>query len=107
MANTLAQIRSVRIAGIALFDVILTFLFGWIFEDFFVNQWGLFPCARSYYFALIPIGFIFHLLFGQATALTVAVVSTEFNWQKVFFALLLLGTFWPCDMPIMTMEEEL
>lgn len=93
---SLAQIRSVRVGGMALFDLALTFLVGWIFENLFVQQWKWFPCARSYYSALIPIGFVVHMIFNQKTALTVALLEPGVNWQKLIFALLVLGAMMPC-----------
>lgn len=80
----------------ALFDFALTFFVAWLFQDLFVRQWKWFPCARSYYCSLIPIAFVVHVVVNQKTALTTALLDPEINWQKLVFALLVLGAMMPC-----------
>ena len=96
-SHLLTSLRQYKIVGgIPLFDLVGTFFIAWIFQDMFVNRWKWFPCARSYYCSLIPIAFLTHVIFSIRTPLTLALLKPEINWQKVVFALLLVGTLLPC-----------
>jgi len=97
VSSWLTSVRQYKIVGgIPLFDLVGTFFIAWIFQDTFVKKWQWFPCSRSYYCSLIPIAFITHLVFSVRTPLTLALLTPEINWQKIVFALLLVGTLLPC-----------
>jgi hypothetical protein len=65
--------------GIALFDLISTFVVAYLIEPYIpfkINR-------RVYYLSLIPLGIIVHILFKQNTFLNKQLFSQEINMYKV------------------------
>jgi hypothetical protein len=74
--------------GIALFDLLGTFMIAYIFEKSVLNYLNI--SRQIYYASLIPIGVILHLLFNQQTFLNTKLLSNNFNIYKVLFLGLIL-----------------
>jgi len=94
--KSISQLRRCRVEGVALFDLTLTFFIAWIFQNLFVKKLKWFGCPRSYYCAIIPIAVLVHVLMGQPTAFNKGLFSDKINWQKIIFAVLLIGTIAGC-----------
>lgn len=74
--------------GIALFDLIGTFMIAYLFENYFTK----FVSRKIYYTSLIPLGIIVHWLIGQNTFLNSKLLNYNFNIYKmvILIGLLLL-----------------
>jgi hypothetical protein len=80
---SLEYLRSFRIAKIAMFDLVLTFVAAAILNALFfgiVSKRGLI----LYYASIIPFGIFVHLIFKQKTALNNQLFSNELNTHKLF-----------------------
>lgn len=71
--------------GIALFDLIGTFMIAYLFESYFTK----FISREIYYISLIPLGVIIHWLIGQKTFLNSKLLNSDFNIYKVLFLVLI------------------
>jgi hypothetical protein len=69
--------------GIALFDLLGTFMIAYIFEKSVLNYLNI--SRQIYYTSLIPIGVILHLLFNQHTFLNTKLLSNDLNIYKILF----------------------
>lgn len=66
--------------GIALFDLIGTFMIAYLFEIYFK-----FIPRKIYYASLIPLGVIIHYIINQNTFLNYKLLNNDFNIYKVLF----------------------
>ena len=73
--------------GIALFDLALTFIGGYIVEVFLKKTFGIQLNRIIYYLSLIPIGIIVHILFQQNTFLNRQIFSNELNIYQILLIL--------------------
>lgn len=76
--------------GIALFDLILTFVIAYILEPYilpFLMSYNI--NRKAYYLMLIPLGVIIHILFKQTTFLNKQLFSKELNIYKALFFLII------------------
>ena len=78
--------------GIALFDLLGTFMIAYIFEKNMLNYLNI--SRKIYYASLIPIGVIVHILFNQQTFLNTKLLSNNFNIYKVLFLGLVISFFY-------------
>lgn len=72
-----------RSQGIALFDLLGTFMIAYIFEKSVLNYLNI--SRKIYYASLIPLGVIVHWIIGQQTFLNSKLLSNDFNIYKVLF----------------------
>lgn len=85
----LERIRSVRLLGIALFDLFMTFfLFGMF--DLGMRLYAIYINQVIYYLSIIPSSVFVHLLIGRHTALVKALYEESFNAQKFLLIVNLL-----------------
>lgn len=75
--------------GIALFDLIGTFMIAYLFETYFTQ----FISRKIYYTSLIPLGVIIHYIINQNTFLNNKLFNINFNIYKVLFLGLILYIF--------------
>lgn len=82
---SLYELRQYKLFGIALFDLILTFITAFLFESYFIKTIGI-P-KEKYYLSIIPIGVLAHLLFNQHTFLNKQLFysNDSFNIYQLFF----------------------
>lgn len=85
----LERIRSVRLFGLALFDLFFTYFFFGMF-DLGMRMNGLFLNQVIYYLAILPSSVFIHLLIGKHTALVKALYDEKFNSQKFLLTVNLL-----------------
>lgn len=71
--------------GIALFDLIGTFLIAYFFEKYFTT----FIPRKIYYASLIPLGVIIHYIINQKTFLNFKLLSNNFNIYQLLFLCLI------------------
>jgi putative Ca2+/H+ antiporter (TMEM165/GDT1 family) len=69
--------------GIALFDLLGTFMIAIFFEKSVLNYLNI--SRKIYYASLIPIGVIVHILFNQQTFLNTKLLSNNLNIYQVLF----------------------
>ena len=79
------QIRSHRLFGIALFDLISSFVGAWLIDHFLLKLSD--KAKPVYYLSVIPLGILVHILFNQKTFLNSKVFSKELNMYNGFFIL--------------------
>jgi hypothetical protein len=88
--NDIFSIFNNRGQGIALFDLILTFLVAYLLDlvawDYIHNFIGV--KRVTYYLSLIPLGVIIHLIFQQDTFLNKQLFHTEMNIYQIIFIVL-------------------
>lgn len=77
--------------GIALFDLLGTFMIAYIFEKSLLNYLNI--SRKIYYTSLIPIGVIVHILFNQQTFLNTKLLSNNLNIYKILFLGLVISFF--------------
>lgn len=77
--------------GIALFDLLGTFMIAYIFEKSLLNYLNI--SRKIYYTSLIPIGVIVHILFSQQTFLNTKLLSNNLNIYKILFLGLVISFF--------------
>lgn len=77
--NIIEKLRLYRIDGIALFDLIGTF-----FIAFMIDLIFNFKNKLTYYFMLLPLGILVHLLVNQKTFLNSKLFTKEFNKYHIF-----------------------
>lgn len=77
--------------GIALFDLLGTFMIAYIFEKSVLNYLNI--SWKIYYTSLIPIGVIVHILFNQQTFLNTKLLSNNLNIYKILFLGLVISFF--------------
>jgi hypothetical protein len=88
------KLRTYRIFGIAMFDLVLAYLGTFLFHDVLVGDGKVFRSSAQLFFAVIPIGVITHVLFNQKTFLNSMVFDTqELNPYKMVFLALVVLTF--------------
>ena len=68
--------------GIALFDLILTFLIPYLIEPYIVPKLKI--SRLAYYLSLLPLGIIIHLIFKTETFLNKQLFSNTINIYKIF-----------------------
>ena len=84
--TTIETIRSYRIFGIALFDLVCSYVGVFIFHKYLVGADKPFRSTLQLFFAVIPFGVLVHMLFGQHTFLNTKILDDpKFNLYKVFF----------------------
>ena len=67
--------------GIALFDLILTFLIPYLIEPYILS---ILKISRlAYYLSLLPLGIILHILFKQDTFLNKQLFTNTINIYKI------------------------
>jgi len=67
--------------GIALFDLILTFLIPYLIEPYILS---ILKISRlAYYLSLLPLGIILHILFKQDTFLNKKLFTNTINIYKI------------------------
>jgi hypothetical protein len=77
--------------GIALFDLIMSFLLAWLLDyyfklsDFLPGQNKI----QTYYLLIIPLGVFTHLIFAQPTFLNKQIFNNEFNIYKIVFYIII------------------
>lgn len=67
--------------GIALFDLLISFIVAYMIIDFFVP--GYIKNRGVYYASIIPLGVMVHLLVGSNTYLNRKLLSNELNIYKI------------------------
>ncbi len=78
--DLLTFVRSYRFAGIALFDVVASYLAGFLVHRF------LLPHSLCLVMALVlPLAVIAHLIVGQETAFNDLLFSSTFGWAQALF----------------------
>lgn len=94
MSNALDSLRTHRLFGIALFDVIAAYLGVFLFHNVLVGDGKLFTSNAQLFVSVIPIGVLAHVMFNQKTFLNSMIFDVkEFNGYKLVFLVLLLTTF--------------
>lgn len=76
--------------GIALFDLVGTFVIAWILEETLHVTRVLKITKTLYYSSLVMLGVIVHILIGQPTFLNNKIFSIDFNIYKVMFVISLI-----------------
>lgn len=71
--------------GIALFDLLLTFIIAYILESYILHIVNI--TRTAYYLMLIPLGIIIHLLTKQDTFLNHQLFNNEVNIYKLVVGL--------------------
>ena len=89
-------LRKYRLGGIALFDLIASFIAAYILDYYFNLSSLLFGRFTKkdkiiYYLSIIPIGVITHILFSQETFLNKQLFSPELNIYKFFMLILIFS----------------
>lgn len=88
------NLRTYRIFGIAILDLVLAYLGTFLFHDVLVGDGKLFRSSTQLFLAVIPIGVITHVLFNQKTFLNSMIFDTkELNPYKLVFLALVVLTF--------------
>jgi hypothetical protein len=67
--------------GIALFDLVISFIVAYMIIDFFVPEY--IKNRGMYYASIVPLGVIVHLLIGADTYLNRKLLSNELNIYKI------------------------
>ncbi len=67
--------------GIALFDLVISFIVAYMIIDFFVPKY--IKNRGVYYASIVPLGVIVHLLVGADTYLNRKLMSNELNIYKI------------------------
>lgn len=79
------MLREYRIYGIAIFDLVITYLVAFLIDiRLNVND------KLTYYFMLLPLGVIIHVLFNQKTFLNNKLLTTKFNNYHIFSGIYIL-----------------
>jgi hypothetical protein len=73
--------------GIALFDLISTFVAAYLIELIIKKWFGILLNRPVYYLSLIPLGIIIHIFFKQNTFLNRQIFSKELNIYQVLLLL--------------------
>jgi hypothetical protein len=73
--------------GIALFDLVITFVIAYIFQGYILKILNI--NRRVYYLMLIPLGVIIHILTNQNTFFNRKLFEKEWNFYKTLFLILL------------------
>lgn len=71
--------------GIALFDLIGTFVIAYVFEKIVVNY--LHITRKTYYLSLIPVGVLVHLITKQETFLNKQLFNSNVNIYKILLVI--------------------
>lgn len=92
--NTIENLRKHRLGGIALFDLISSFIAAYILDYLFNVSYLLFGKITKnykiiYYLSVIPFGIIAHIIFSQKTFLNTQLFSPNLNIYKIILLLLL------------------
>lgn len=83
------RIRSVRVFGLALFDLFITyFIFGMF--DLAMRMHQIYINQVIYYLSILPSSVFIHLLIGKQTAMVKALYEEKFNVQKFILTVNLL-----------------
>lgn len=77
----LKTLRSYRILGIAMFDLVMSFLGFYIIDKIFN-----FKNKKAYYLSIIPIGVLSHIFTNQNTYLNSQLFSQDFNIIQILVA---------------------
>ena len=80
------ELRKYRMFGIALFDLVSTFIGAYLLDKYFN-----FKNKRLYYLSIMPIAVLSHIIIGQKTFVNTKLVSDNFNGVKLFFAVTVLA----------------
>ena len=83
---TIEDLRKHRLGGVALFDLVLTFVAAYLLDKN-VN----FKNKRLYYLSIMPIAVLSHLIIGQKTFVNSQIVSNKFNGIKLVFLIMCLA----------------
>lgn len=67
--------------GIALFDLVISFIVAYMIIDFFVPEY--IKNSGIYYASIVPLGVIVHLLIGADTYLNRKLLSNKLNIYKI------------------------
>lgn len=73
--------------GIALFDLIGTFVIAYILEPYITNFFKI--KMDTYYLSLIPLGILTHYFIKQDTFLNTQLMNTQINIYKIVLVVLL------------------
>lgn len=98
MTCSIEEFRRYRISfskdgeGIALFDLIFTFIIAYIAYPF-INKY-IKTSKDKYYMSLIPIGIVTHLIFNQKTFLNTQLSKKEINIYNVLVLLNIIYLFY-------------
>lgn len=89
-------LRKYRLGGIALFDLISSFIGAYILDYYFDLSRLLFGKLTNnfkivYYLSVIPIGVITHVIFSQETFLNKQLFSPDINIYKIIILLIIIG----------------
>lgn len=96
--DTIQRLRQYRLGGIALFDLIGSYIAAYILDYFFNLSYIMFGSFTKnyriiYYLSIIPIGIITHILFSQKTFLNTQLFSPEFNIYKIIVLSIIIAIF--------------
>lgn len=94
-STTIQDLRKYRLGGIALFDLISSFIAAYILDISFNLSYILFGRLTKnykliYYLSIIPIGIIAHVVFAQKTFLNKQLFSPEMNIYKIIIMILII-----------------
>ncbi len=84
MAGTIEYLRSFRVAGIAIFDLVASFIGAWVIEHFFLSLGA--DDKKIFYLSVVPVGIVAHVITGQNTFLNSRVISKEINGYQAVVA---------------------
>ena len=73
--------------GIALFDLILTFLIPYLIEPYIVPKFKI--SRLAYYLSLLPLGVIIHVIFKQDTFLNKQLFTNTVNIYKILIIIII------------------
>jgi hypothetical protein len=74
--------------GIALFDLIFTFLIPYLIEPYILPKLKI--SRLAYYLSLLPLGIILHILFKQDTFLNKQLFSNTLNIYKILIIIIIV-----------------
>lgn len=94
--DTIQNLRKYRLGGIALFDLISSFIGAYILDYYFDLSYVLFGKLTKnfrivYYLSIIPIGVITHIIFSQETFLNKQLFSSDMNVYKIIMMIIIFG----------------
>lgn len=94
--DIIQTLRKYRLGGIALFDLISSFIGAYILDYYFDLSYVLFGKLTKnfkvvYYLSIIPIGVITHIVFSQETFLNKQLFSPDINIYKILMILIIVG----------------
>lgn len=87
------SLRSHRVFGIALFDLVLAYAGIFVFHNYLVGPDDKpFHSTLQLFFAVIPFGVLIHMLFRQNTFLNRQIFDdTKLNGYKIFLIFCIVG----------------